>query len=430
MMVQKPDENDKPTAVTPAVPASPPPSSTEIVTACITATAVSVKMILLNKAIMLQIPFGGGLVLIQNAATVLLVQIYRRRLLPEDFGFASVRSNMPCALLFGLNTFTSIQTLAYLSITTFTILRNAQPILACPLDYFLRGERLKPASLFFLFTILLGTFAYCGIGGSKNHNNKNDIQSNLEGVLWASMHMVSTTLYAVLTKIRLDASNAAAAVKKEAPEEEKEESDPSSSSSSSSHHHQHQLSQALNLAWYNNVLSLPIVGMAAAAQAVHIIMNPGARTMLLSGCGVYCWIMVAASCFNGCALSIVGLKTQALMTPTSFLTLNNINKIPAMLIAAAIWPHLETVNTTQEIMGIVLSILGGYFYALSKQQQQQQQRDEVVNAVTIFISVALSVALIPIIVLGETAAEAAGGNGTFSGIENNKNNITIIGGGR
>ena len=327
---------------------------------CIAATTVSVAMIILNKAIVLNIPFGGGLVLMQNAATVLIVQLYRRGACPSDIECGSIMHNTPCAILFGMNTFTSIQSLSFLSITAFTILRNTQPILSFPLDYLLRGERQRKDSIFFLFTILLGTCAYCG----------KDMRANVEGILWTAAHLLSTTLYTVLTKMRMESR-----VTKE----------------------NNTLTQALDLAWYNNILSLPIVGAAAATQAVFM---SATQPLIRQTCGMHCWVMVAISCFGGCALSVVGLKTQSLMSPTSFLTFNNLNKIPAMLISTAIWPHLETADTTQEIMGIVVSILGGYLYALSKQGP--------VHPAAIFISVAMSSALVPLMVLGEMAERQLG----------------------
>ena len=328
-----------------------------VAASCIAATTVSVAMIILNKAIVLNIPFGGGLVLMQNAATVLIVQLYRRGACPSDIECGSIMHNTPCAILFGMNTFTSIQSLSCLSITAFTILRNTQPILSFPLDYLLRGERQSKESILFLFTILLGTCAYCG----------KDMRANVEGILWTAAHLISTTLYTVLTKMRIESR----ATKEKT------------------------LTQALDLAWYNNILSLPIVGAAAAVQAVY-----ATQPLIRQTCGMHCWIMVAISCFGGCALSVVGLKTQSLMSPTSFLTFNNLNKIPAMLISTAIWPHLETADTTQEIMGIVVSILGGYLYALSKQGP--------VHPAAIFISVAMSSALVPLMVLGEMAERQLG----------------------
>jgi hypothetical protein len=326
------------------------PTNLAVATACLTCTVVSVAMILLNKAIILSIPLGGGLVLLQNAATVLIVQSSRRCSCPKGFGWKPIVDNSLCAFLFGANTFTSMQSLSFLSVTTFTIFRNAQSIISYPLDYFMRGERLKPVSIYLLCTILLGTVAYC----------TQDMRANIEGIVWASVHLLSTTLYTVLTKIRL----------------EKESSSDS------------KLTQALDLAWYNNALSLPLIGVAAAVQAT--------QTTPKIECGLYCWIMVVLSCFGGCAMSIVGLKTQELMSPVTFLTFNNLNKIPAMLISAAIWPHLETADTSQEILGIVISIYGGYLYALSKQGN--------VHPVALFILVAMSIALIPLMVLGEMAA--------------------------
>ncbi len=85
------------------------------------------------------------------------------------------------------------------------------------------------------------------------------------------------------------------------------------------------------------------------------------------------------------------------MSPVTFLVFNNLNKIPAILISTALWPQLETANTTQEIMGIVLSLYGGFLYSLSKQGD--------VNPAALFISVALSIAIIPLVVLGELAEQ-------------------------
>jgi hypothetical protein len=322
-----------------------------VISACIATSVVSVSMVLLNKAIVLSIPFAGGLVLLQNMATVLLVQSYRGCRVPSDLGCQTIQSYILCAFLFGANTFTSMLSLTYLSVTAFTILKNAQSIISYPLDYFLRGEQLKPVSIYLLFTILLGTCAYCGHG----------LRTNVEGLAWALAHLLSTTLYTVLTKMRLQ-----------------EEGD--------------KLNQTLDLAWYNNVLSAPLVGAAAAVQALNT------HTPLIKPeCGLHCWIMVAISCFGGCAMSVTSLRTQALMSPVTFLVFNNLNKIPAILISAAIWPHLETAKTSQEIMGIVLSLYGGFLYSLSKQGD--------VNPVALFISLALSIALIPLIILGELSEQ-------------------------
>jgi hypothetical protein len=344
-------EEEEVTVQIPETKEPPVTNKVAVATACLACTVVSVSMILLNKAIIMIIPFGGGLVLLQNAATVLIVQSSRQCRCPKGFGWKSIIDNAFCAFLFGANTFTSIQSLFYLSVTTFTIFRNAQFILSYPLDYFMRGERLKPISIYCLCTILLGTIAYC----------VQDMRANIPGITWASVHLLSITLYAVLTKMRL--------------EKEERKSDDS------------KLTQALDVAWYNNALSLPLIGIAAAVQTT--------QNTLKIECGMNCWIMVVLSCFGGCAMSIVGLKTQELMSPVTFLTFNNLNKIPAMLISAAIWPHLETADTTQEIMGIVLSIYGGYLYSLSKQGN--------VHPVALFISVSMSIALIPLMILGELA---------------------------
>ena len=333
-------------------------SKAKFAASCITSTTVSVAMIIINKAIVLNIPFSGGLVLFQNTATILIIQSYRQCSIPLDIGWKAVLRNTPCAILFGVNTFTSMQALSCLSVTTFTVFRNTQSILSYPMDYFIRGERLKPISIYFLLTIILSTYAYCG----------KDLRANIEGIAWATAHLVSTALYAILTKIRLDSVESRIKVQP--------------------------MTEVLDLAWYNNVLSTPIVAAAAISQAFYTKLN---IQQINTRCGLHCWIMAAVSCFGGCAMSVTGLNVQSLMSPVTFLMFNNLNKIPAMLISAAIWPHLETADTTQEILGIALSIYGGCLYAVSKQGD--------VHPLALLLCIALCAAIIPLMVLGALAEQ-------------------------
>ena len=369
-----------------ACEAKDPSHVTRIALICTMTTTVSVSMILINKALVLDIPFSGGLVLLQNAVTVLIVQLYGFCGCPKDFGWKSIRRHLLCAVLFGANTYTSMQALSFLSVTAFTIFRNTQSIISYPIDYFMRGERLKPISLFLLFTILLGTCAFCGKG----------LRTNIEGIVWASAHVISSTLYAVLIKMRMEAEDqkecdGSSQVGKDADVcGELEDPHASEICIKEEDIKDNKLTRTLEMVWFNNLLSLPIVGCAAGIQAAHM-----PSSMLIRHSGVLSWILVALSCLGGCAMSIIGLKTQALLSPVTFLLFNNLNKIPAMLISAVIWPHLETADTIQEIMGIVLSLLGGFLFALSKQNN--------VHFVALFVVVAISVAIVPLMVLGELA---------------------------
>jgi drug/metabolite transporter (DMT)-like permease len=120
-----------------ACEAQDPSQVTRIALICTVTTTVSVSMILINKALVLDIPFSGGLVLLQNAVTVLIVQLYGFCGCPKDFGWKSTRRHLLCAVLFGANTYTSMQSLSFLSVTAFTIFRNTQSIISYPIDYFM-----------------------------------------------------------------------------------------------------------------------------------------------------------------------------------------------------------------------------------------------------------------------------------------------------
>ncbi len=49
--------------------------------------------------------------------------------LPQRLELDRIVDNLLCTFLFGANTFTSMQPLSFLSVTTFTIIRDAQSIL-------------------------------------------------------------------------------------------------------------------------------------------------------------------------------------------------------------------------------------------------------------------------------------------------------------
>jgi drug/metabolite transporter (DMT)-like permease len=105
----------------------------------------SVGMILVNKAAVSVLSHAGFLLLLQNLVTILLVW----SLYPEVA--ASLKKSwrwFPCAILFSLNIFSSLQCLYFVSVATFTVLRNTQPIIAAGIDHSFRREITRPERIF------------------------------------------------------------------------------------------------------------------------------------------------------------------------------------------------------------------------------------------------------------------------------------------
>ena len=343
------EETDTTTTLTATTPPPPHHVVQYISLVCICATVASVSMMLLNKAIISVWPFSAVLILIQNMVTVCLIQMLCST--PRHLEFNSIVRYAPCSMLFAINTFTSMQALSFLSVTTFTIFRNTQAILSYPLDYVLRGEALRTQSVYFLILILFGTCAYC------SHDLPD---ASIAGCLWAAAHVVSTTVCAVTTKITLEGHSPDVAEQ-----------------------------AMLDLAWLNNILSIPILAPIAAVQ----LQNNTAfilSTEAASASGPLS-LLVILSCFGGCVLSICSIRVQALLTPVTYLTFNNLNKIPAMLLSTIIWPSPHAASP-QEIIGIVLSVYGGYLYALSKEHE--------VHWVLLLTSAAIVATLVPLLAVG------------------------------
>jgi len=63
--------------------------------------------------------------------------------LEEKFQFEIVvaKTWFPCAVLFFINLYSSLQSLIFISVSTFTVLRNTKPLLAVCMDFVLRGKK-------------------------------------------------------------------------------------------------------------------------------------------------------------------------------------------------------------------------------------------------------------------------------------------------
>jgi len=154
--------------------------------------ASSVVMILLNKELAKGlVGYAHIVLLVQNTGTLALLKYTK-----PDLAFSSdiAIQWLPCVSLFTVNLLTSILALSYLSVPTFTVFRNTQPILATVLDFVLRSETTDKRSVGCLFMILVGAFIYA----------YNDLYFHLSGYVWALAHVISMSLYSVAVKYKIN----------------------------------------------------------------------------------------------------------------------------------------------------------------------------------------------------------------------------------
>jgi GDP-mannose transporter len=285
----------------------------------------SISMILLNKAVVTVFPLSSVILILQNIVTVLLLKFQHQKM---GFDMQTAIKWTPCVLLFCINIYSSLQSLIYISVPTFTVFRNVQPLISSVLDLFMRHEPISVQGFVFLCIILCGAYLYA----------HNDLEYNFNGYMWSFIHIVSMSFYSVNVKLCFENLKL----------------------------------KPFEMSWYNNIMSLgiliPLTWYEVQQDTPLKQLQPA-----VAKCSAHwiCLVVLSASCVGGFFVSVTGFKAQEVLTPTSWLTLNNLSKIPAIIISCIIW----RVNLNMlEILGLTISLAGGYLYAMDRQGLLSGQR--------------------------------------------------------
>lgn len=269
----------------------------------------SVAMILLNKGVMMEFQEPVVVVLLQNVSTLVILQAFT-----ESSVFAlnldDARRWSLCALLFCVNLVTSLMSLAFIRAPTFMVIRNVQPILSCAVEWTMQRPTESLGDLQFLFCILVGAVVYAS----------NDLTFHAAGYAWAAVHVGSATAYAIIVRRRQD-------------------------------------EMAITVPYmsmYNNVLSIPLLSMILLLDMPKISVDRIADST---------WGLLLATCVCAAAISTSGFAAQKLVSPTSWLAINNMTKIPAIILSYAIFGGIPSFAM---LFGMAVSLASGYCYALSR----------------------------------------------------------------
>lgn len=276
----------------------------------------SISMILLNKASISMFPNMAYLLVLQNFTTILMLRIKNGDSL--HFEYAITKQWAPCALLFCVNIGSSLQSLAFISVPTFTVLRNTQPLLASGLEMLLQRKNVAWESVFYLFGVFIGALVYC----------MHDLDFNLTGYLYATVHVFSMTLYSIVVKQK------------------------SNQLKISSEH----------MSFYNNVLSLPCLILCASSVWIFYPQYSSHHAILSCTQQATCVAIILASCVGGFCISITAFEAQKVISPTAFLCLNNVSKVPATVISLVVFGGYWSFAT---IHGMLISLLCASFYSIS-----------------------------------------------------------------
>ena len=279
-------------------------------------SASSVAMLLLNKGLV-NFYEGSTLetpLLLQNVATlIMLISLSRVHL--EDCTRDLLKTWSFCALLFCVNIYTSLMSMRYVNVPTFSVARNTNNFVTLALEMAILNYRPQRIVLMLLALccIFAGTWLYA----------HEDISYNAVGYAWCVLHVCSMAMYAILVK-RVTTIN----------------KDITSSM----------------MSFCNCLLSLPIFVIISVLRNGHIL---DTRIFEMPRIGSIC---LAASCLMATAISVTGFSVQKKFPAIGYITLNNVSKIPAILLSMFLF--VDNIDVSMGV-GLTVSLFGGYAYAMS-----------------------------------------------------------------
>lgn len=342
----------------------------------------SVFMILINKAATTYTSISVSiLIFYQNAATLLILKCKHWN--SCELNDRVLRHWFPCGLLFTINIYSSLQSLRFINVATFSLFRNTQPLVVFGMvtfvlhvcTHFIKNEdmlqkidriktlnpTLEKNSLAFLVYVVAGTIIYANY----------DIEFSTEGYAWAFVHVLSMSLYSMMVKYKSVLTMVIRDL----------ETVPSSSnveeSTKSDVFYEREMASE-EMSFYNNCISLPILLFFLITEfSIMNIRNSKENASLhrwlwqpLEDCFFpdtesvpMCPAIVLSSFLGSFFVSVGGFKIQRLITPISWLTLNNATKIPAIVLSVLFF-HVQL--NEFEICGLVVSLSAAYFYSVAQ----------------------------------------------------------------
>jgi drug/metabolite transporter (DMT)-like permease len=226
--------------------------------------------------------------------------------------FTIFKKWIPIAICFACNICTSMASLMYINVGTFSVLRCTQPILSLGMEYIVYKKTPTFFQFLFLILIFVGSLIYYS----------HDFEYNKHGYSLVLLHNASMVMYLFLVK---------------------------------------QYSQILNVSPTTmSFLNNAIVFWGFSFFSLFI----EGQTILESNAfqnSFNCFILFL-SCLCGLCISISAFGTQNALTPTQFITLNNVLKLPAIWLASIIFSHTFSIF---EILGMIITFVAAYAYAIN-----------------------------------------------------------------
>ncbi|CAF1140148.1 unnamed protein product [Adineta ricciae] len=258
---------------------------------CISGTFLT----LLNKITVALFPYANLLLIVQNTFAVVLL-IFCSRYFHSTFGALPALNRtvlqlwMPLVLLFVLMLISSLTALIYVSVPTVIVMRNLTSLFVAFLEYLFLNHKTNRFSIFILLGMLGGAGLYA----------KHDFTFNVQGYVWLGVNIISTSVYQIYIKKII-------------------------------HLAYFENIGPIGMSYYNNLLSLPVLWiiLCVTGELRRLVMNfelEHSQTMLSI-------ILILISSLLGFALSISAFALNKLISATSMMVTNNVNKFSVIVLS-------------------------------------------------------------------------------------------------
>ena len=360
-----------------AAPAPPSENALTVAAALAVYCVSGTLLTLANKLAVLALPAPHTLLVVQNGATVLLL-LAATSAAPGAVGGAlppltaeAVRAWLPLTLLFVGMLASSLLALQAVSAVTLIVVRNLGTLVVAFFERVVLGAQISTLAVFSLLGILLGAVMY----------GLYDLQFSAVGYAWLAVNVACTAAFQIYVKGLI------AGLPKTGPG----------------------ALGPFGMSYYNNVISLPVLLLVAAAT------GEGPRLpALLAALSTRGWAAVAASALLGFALSTSAFLVNTLVSATSMMVANNVNKF-ALIILSELF--VEQTLGLLAALGTALVLLFAWLYSQSRGSWASAgplANPRVRQALVAAVVTAL---------LGLIGYRVFGGTSTFSGLFQRSNSL-------
>lgn len=285
---------------------------------CISGTLLT----LINKLVVVVFPYVNTLLILQNGVTVVLL-LSISRLFPNTFGTIPsfnteiFRLWLPITFCFVMILISSLKALLYVSIPTVVVIRNLSTLLVAFLEYIFLSRKIDIYSIVTLLGMLFGAILYA------NH----DLTLNVKGYAWLCANVIATSSYQVYIKKIIDIPTMAGI-------------------------------GALGMSYFNNLLSLPVL--LILAYSMKELTTLVRLFQLKLNLNIESLGIILISCILGFLLSTTAFVLNKLISPTSIMVANNVNKFFVIILSEVlIQQTLDSLAT----LGAIAVLFFGWLYS-------------------------------------------------------------------